>query len=746
MPKKVKTWQELETIVRMIASALYDSEAVPKEVDGVKCDVVIEKEEDYIILIEISKENTLDKMRTDLAKFANLRQYYMHKNIHAKCIFICETELNPSIIETAKGSYVEAMSVHQFAERLFDFNNYLYLRKDKPFGSAVDPITGENDIHKYVPVKYSEANSGKISLEDIVKFVREGKYIVLLGEYGCGKSRCLMELFLRLADDFSEFYKYPIHINLKENWGLNSSYEIMSRHFNSLGLSKYLDSIMKMIKKKTVCYLLDGFDEVGAQTWSDSPEKLKEIRRKSLSGIKDIIASSSGGAIISGREHYFKSDDEMISCLGLENKNPIIIKCMLEFSEDEVVTYLGEVLTNPKLPEWLPKKPLICQLLKNIDFTELTSLFSCDASEFEFFEIFIDLVCEREAKINNALDKDIIKEVLLEASLLVRRKENRYGPITINELNNIFERVTGNTVADETAIILQRLPGLGRIDGNSHDRQFIDDYILSGLQAISIINIIANNKTEYINIGWNNLLSESSIRYLSISITDTFKTNVVAFFLNNTVALNKYLLGDILSSLSIINEGTIDLKNKEIINIQCPSLDLANNSLKNFTLLDGYIQRLIIDDKTGEGIKICGVCIEIVEGISSETGCPSWFRDNLVEHYQEINTLPQIKKTKLSESQKLFIIITRKLFMQPGAGRKESALFKGYDSSEQKKLVNKIIQMLEKNDFIQIAPGREGKLYIPNRKVNARIKSIHDELLLSNDDIWKQISRINSSE
>jgi hypothetical protein len=492
-----------------------------------------------------------------------------------------------------------------------------------------------------------------------------------------------------------------------------------------------------------VCYLLDGFDEVGAQTWSDSPEKLKEIRRKSLAGIKDIIANSNGGAIISGREHYFKSDDELVSCLGLENKNPLFIKCMPEFSEEEVVSYLGESGNVSKLPEWLPKKPLICQILKNLDFTNLTSLFSGDIPEYDFFEIFINLICERESRINHALDKDIIKEVLLEASLLVRRKENRYGPITINELNSIFEKVTGNTVADETAIILQRLPGLGRIDGNSHDRQFIDDYILSGLQSIAINNIIINNKLEYTTIKWSNLLSDTSIRYLA-ALIETIKTNAVAFFLNNTDILNKNLLGDILSSLSVINDGKIDLRNKRIINIQCLILDLSTNSLKNFTLEDGYISRLIIDEKCNEGIKISRVCIEIIDGISSEAGCPNWLQDNLIDHYQEINTLPQIKKAKLSESQKLFIIITRKLFMQPGAGRKEAALFKGYDSSEQKKLVNKIISILEKNNFIQIAPGREGKLYIPNRKMNARIKSIHDELLLSNDDIWKQISKIHT--
>jgi hypothetical protein len=252
MSKKVNTWQDFEVIVRMIASALYGSPAIPREINGIKCDAVIEKEDDHVILIEASKENSLDKIRTDLAKFANLRQYYMNQNKYAKCFFICETELHPSIIETAKGEYVEAMTVHQFAERLFNFNNYLFFRKEKTFGSAVDPITGDNDTCNYVPVKYFECNSGKITLDDIVKFILEGRYIVLLGEYGSGKSRCLKELFFKLAEKSKFFYKYPLHINLKDNWGLKSSYEILARHLNNLGISQDLDSIIK-IKEKKLC-------------------------------------------------------------------------------------------------------------------------------------------------------------------------------------------------------------------------------------------------------------------------------------------------------------------------------------------------------------------------------------------------------------------------------------------------------------------------------------------------------------
>lgn len=41
-------------------------------------------------------------------------------------------------------------------------------------------------------------------------------------------------------------------------------------------------------------FLLDGFDEIGAQSWSDNVNKLKEIRAESLKGVKDLIRNVKG--------------------------------------------------------------------------------------------------------------------------------------------------------------------------------------------------------------------------------------------------------------------------------------------------------------------------------------------------------------------------------------------------------------------------------------------------------------------
>ena len=80
-----------------------------------------------------------------------------------------------------------------------------------------------------------------------------------------------------------------------------------------------------------------------------------------------------------------------------------------------------------------------------------------------FWYAFLTKLCEREAKIYPALNPDTIKSVLLNLANQTRMSKENTGPITQNDLSNAFIEAAGITPNDETAIMLQRLPSLGRI-------------------------------------------------------------------------------------------------------------------------------------------------------------------------------------------------------------------------------------------------------------------------------------------
>ena len=80
------------------------------------------------------------------------------------------------------------------------------------------PFSGEKDERDYIPVKYEGVTANRTyDVKDIAKLLDQGKRIVLLGNYGTGKSRCIQEIFgsRNVPDDQGLI----ISIDLRENWG-----------------------------------------------------------------------------------------------------------------------------------------------------------------------------------------------------------------------------------------------------------------------------------------------------------------------------------------------------------------------------------------------------------------------------------------------------------------------------------------------------------------------------------------------
>ena len=115
-------------------------------------------------------------------------------------------------------------------------------------------------------------------MHDVADALCKQRRIILLGNYGTGKSRCIKEVFTRVAELSSEKNLYPLAIDLREHWGLRRGNEILRRHFDDLGLSEAADAAIQVTNSGGITLLLDGFDEIASQVWSDDPERLKEIR------------------------------------------------------------------------------------------------------------------------------------------------------------------------------------------------------------------------------------------------------------------------------------------------------------------------------------------------------------------------------------------------------------------------------------------------------------------------------------
>lgn len=85
----------------------------------------------------------------------------------------------------------------------------------------------------------------------------------------------------------------------------------------------------------------------------------------------------------------------------------------------------------------------------------------------------------------------------------------------------------------------------------------------------------------------------------------------------------------------------------------------------------------------------------------------------------------------------------RKIFIQPGAGRKEAALLRDMGSSVNKQLGEKILGYLLDEKLVTRHKGDEGYIYKSLRGEMGRIDKIFTDLTLSEDPLWMKISDLD---
>lgn len=368
-------WKNLEELVRAIATLTFGKECQKGVIAGVAFDGVIKISELETVVIEISERNDLDKVREGITRLNLARQTLIAEGVLVRGYIIIGREPTQAMLDAAEKSKMIVASPSQFAATFFEFPRYQVARLQASFGSSIDPLTGIADHISYVPVTYVDiAGRRELTIKEISGLLLDGKNIILLGEYGSGKSRCVREVFSSLSSEWDLNFKFPYAVNLRECWGLTRADEVVRRGMFLLGLDELAPSAVRALNRNSLVLLLDGFDEVGSQAWSVDEARLRQLRAQALSGVKDLVKSTTAGCLIAGREHYFSSNEEMLSALGMSTSNTLIIKAKDEFTEDELEQYFGVAgIDHLELPSWLPRKPLICQTIANLSDGEPTS-------------------------------------------------------------------------------------------------------------------------------------------------------------------------------------------------------------------------------------------------------------------------------------------------------------------------------------------------------------------------------------
>lgn len=759
-----------EQLVRRVAEAVwrlepgacqpewYRNDPILHELDG------IARLPDVTHLLMVTAETKLQKVKDDVQKLdAAERRERKHAAVIKKWL-ISEKQLNAEHVSHARSRGVEVLTLAQFRDRFFNGRDYLAKRRNAAFGSSRNlrdgSVTIPEDEYVELPMtgQVLAVTTGGTSvgspaaLNKLIGSIRAGGTVVLMGPFGAGKSLTAREVFLRLANDYlqGDGGVIPVAISLREHWGALYADEILERHARSIGFTPK-EGLTVAWRAGLTCLIVDGFDEVASQTIAKPSDRqfMRRIRYEALQATRDLIAKapSGTGTFLCGRDHYFDTTNELVHALGLVGRTVHIVR-VDEFSEDQATEFLRKYASSAKLPDWLPRKPLILGYLAHQEL--LDSILRIDASKgFGFaWDSFLRLVCAREAEHDRAvMDPTTIRHVLERLSCIARGTPTRNGPITSLDLADAYTKETGDFPGEGVLMQLQRLPGLTPREQDPTARSFVDVDLLDALQGSALARVALEGRQDLVDRKWGSGIARGGVRMgaylLGREGFDTAGVIAVAGRLLQDnwgrVDLNQFALDCVAIALGMTAEdGELDCKGITLTNGVLAELDLEEQRIKDVTFRSCGFDHLIV----GEGLLASAVrferCVfDKISGVPSKEGLPTGqFSECDFGTFDDASTNAAIMRLNVPPRLKVLMTVLRKLYLQAGGGRKLSALKRGLPGGGPLHgYVDACVHMLEQEGMVAISD----EVVHPVRRYTSRVSDVLAAGVLSKDPLVRRV-------
>jgi hypothetical protein len=638
---------------------------------------------------------------------------------------------------------VRAVSFAQFQQSLIDVRAYLAARGNHGFGSVQDFVSNSKKPSvPFVEIGLSDnANGEALLVNQVASLVLEGQHFAVVGQYGAGKSMTLRELFLRLQERYVNrtTAKFPVYINLREHSGQRDPVELLERHARSIGFESP-SSLVRAWRAGFVVLLADGFDEVTSLGVQGSWKKLRDLRMRSLEGVRGLIRDSGDmGVVVGGRVHYFEDDKELCSALGLSNARILSVD---EFGEEQAKQFLSRfpgASPDSPLPSWLPTRPLLLGYLASRGLLADLADRSTSPDAVDGWDYLLGRIYEREERIETNLDGATLRRILERAATLARLSEDGLGPITRSDLFAAFNEVCGYEPDEQGVLAIQRLPGLGIYRAEDESRCFVDKELAEVCNGRELLHFLEMPYEAVKAKLWVDVMNtcdrsigdvgaEFAVRQLSQKGEARGTLRQAAAFLSTRSDL-ACARGDV---AAVILEGNVELdlpvQVREMsflgktIEFHSALVDVSQLSF-SYCLFDRVLLEAEVDAKSLPSFDHC--LFEQVAGRVSTKDLP---RDKFSESCEVVSfdstgTAGAILGSQLTMGEKVLLVTLRKLFVQSLSGRAEGALYRGLDVDE-RRCVPDVLRLLKRHHLATEHSRGDGVVWLPARKALPRVKRI----------------------
>lgn len=765
--------KEFEDEVRRVARSLWPTASeggaemvVGREVDG------LFYTDEVVHMVEATMDRTVQKAHHDGPKLRDhLVRHRTRGQRFAKSWFVTFDEPTAHQREAIHkyDKAIVVISLEQFRSKLVDGRKYLELREKYGWGSAANPGGGKGSLPKYVQMQLGTlmesrkksmrnrasgvaAPGGLKSIDDVVDALEAGARIALVGDYGAGKSMTTREIHRRLSDRYlkKKSHRFPVTLNLRHHFGQDDPDEALDRHASKVAFERRHE-IFAAWRAGYVILLLDGFDEMAAPGWSGDLDRLRENRRIATALVKQFSSDCPDGSsiLVAGRRYYFDSLDELTEALfGSEESTVLGLSDFTTSQSEEFLKSFG--VSTHALPAWLPTRPLLLGYLAAEGLIDEVSdeavlMLSAGAG----WDWLLDRVCERESFIKRGMDGASVRAVIERIASIARTTVSGIGPVSVYEMVEAFAAVRRQRPSDEDLAMLQRLPGLGSTEDNAEEgtRRFIDADFASAAQAGDIVSFIIDpfeapraddqrfDRTEHgVRAGWTSSLEPLGIEVAAYCLPEYVSSGMVRTALMQSVSRGLDTLAADIFRVALLRGSAVfesdDKKGVIIAEVVVPQFDFSEAeegiSWAPVTLSQCLISEIVLPDRSQSArMPSFNDCmITTVVGSLGPADLPEgMFDENCV--YEDFpdggdRNAAILDSSSLSMGTRVVMTLLRKLYMQRGSGRRDSALSRGM-SSKEAQLVRPAMRLLEREGLAAAARLGNSIVWLPDRSAAARV-------------------------
>lgn len=753
--------REFENTVRRLARSLWPSAANQgaQIVDGQERDGVFETEE-VLHLLECTVSRKKEKAENDIQKLLSLWKK-KRSSKPVKCWFVTREE--PTADQRAvaeefrkkdRAFLIDILSIDQFRAKLIDIDRYLDCRRNYRFGSMQE--SPKIAKFEYVPFDIMTSTGKSVSLSEMIANVLRGVRIVISGDYGAGKSTTMRELFLQLSKQKigDEAYQFPVLLNLRDHYGQTDATEALERHARKIGFESGA-SLVRAWRAGYAVIMLDGFDEIAIPGWQGQADRLKKLRRDSMQLVREFVKDtpSDRGLIVSGRQNYFDSDDEMRNALGFGGAgNQALFVTIQDFNEEQVQQYLVRRGWKQSVPSWLPTRPLLLSYLISKDLLESVLETNVNIPPAQGWDVLLSRICDREAILEVGIDGSTIRRLIERLASKARVKADGLGPVSAEDILRTFQEVCHYVADDRASILLQRLPGLGVPNDEDGARKFIDLSLSDAARSGDVVRYIASPFECHVTVAseWQAELGEIGLQMVSEECASRCVTQEqISVALREAIYRHSssVLASDLVRLSQELDCAYPDSKWIVIRDVMIQELefDATATDLSRVVYQDCIIRNLTLASDVNYSMlprfKKC--LFVVVDGMISEHDMPNEvFAGCVVDEFKNTgSTNNQVLELDLGIGERVLIVILRKLYVQAGSGRRTSALYRGLDHKD-RTVVPKVLHMLKQEGLVVEATMNQNTVWLPVRSHTRRVQELLRAPFSSPDPLLESARRL----